>query len=671
MIDGIGTLGQLQTMAVECERGVTSWCAVDTETTGLHPFSGDVLRGISLATKNKPDGLYFPLTHPDEENNLPFVQVLEAVQRIVDTGVTLVWHHCVFDWMFLSRHGGIRNVDRFPFVDTKVFLWLWDENRTSGLKPASVEFFGGDADAEQRALNEWWDGERDKVRARVREAKAILKVLRRELAKAPEKQKLDFAGVYDGHTYNVPVMPESEQTWAPRAQQRIPTADDKWPVIPAWVIAPYAAEDAFLTRRLAQYFNLIDSDQPFPKGYRRELQMQQVVYRLNVRGLPVDAQALRDAEVSYLSRMSEIEAHFEGKIENLGSSKQKCAYLYEAKGLTPLKFSDKTGAPSASKEALDDYPDDPEVLLLSEYGTKDQGVKMFTKPMLRFISDDGRIHPHFWTTKTVTGRLVCTDPNLMTIPKESSLPEVKAAIVAKPGRKLYRFDLAGAELRVIASHTGDPVLTSAILEGRDLHAETAQAIFGTSEEPYRGVGKNVNFSIPYEAGPNTLAKYVIKAGLPRATAVQQAEAIIEGHRKLFPKLHAVKDKLTAIARRDGKIPLHVPGRYRHFRSPGLWDPRYYTAMNAIVQGGIGEFVKDIMLTIEGFRGDVAPALATWLLYDVSADGLLDVEMVLQVHDELYFEGPDVEGLDDAILRYLNNVSAVINPFRLPMFWEKH
>lgn len=630
---------------------------IDTETTGLDVFSGDVLRGVSLSSSREPGGLYFPVSHPDTEWNHYEADVRKAVQAIVDSGCVLCWWHCCFDWAVLA-HLGVENIERFPFVDGQVFMWLFDENRDLSLKGNGVQFFGVDADAEERAKDEWWTEQCREQRARISAAK-------RRYTAATKDQAREGTPSHKGRAISRakddPFDIEYDRTdlivWGAQMDEERWKADDKWARFPATVLGPYAAQDAYLTRALAQHFGLLEPGK-WLTGYQRELEVQQVLYRMTTRGADCDLETLDAAHEQFTSRMAEIEKQFEGKIDNLGSAKQKCAYLYGTLGLEPLTLTEK-GKPSASAGALDDYPDVPEVQLLREYAQCEQGVKMYTEPMRRFLrgGTDGKLHTHFSSTRTVTGRIASSGPNLMNLPRESSLAGVvKSAFHARPGRQIYKFDLASAELRVIASHTRDPRLTAIILEGRRLHAETSEAIFGTAEEPYYTTAKNINFSIPYEAGAVTLSKYVIKAGLPRAGAIDMAQRYIEGHKAMFPTLHAAKDALTAAAKRLGKIPLHKPGRYRHFRSPGNWDPRYYTALNAITQGGIGEMVKDVMLEVEGFGEEPLP--------------FADTSMVLQVHDELWFEGPDIEGLGEDILSYLNRVTARINPFRLPMFWEK-
>ena len=74
------------------------------------------------------------------------------------------------------------------------------------------------------------------------------------------------------------------------------------------------------------------------------------------------------------------------------------------------------------------------------------------------------------------------------------------------------------------------------------------------------------------------------------------------------------------------------------------------ALNALVQGGVAELVKSIMIELD----------QTW------ARDML----VLQVHDELAFDGPDEPGMEDALLQLLTEITNDVNPFRYPMSWAE-
>src|SRR5262249_22492870 len=132
---------------------------------------------------------------------------------------------------------------------------------------------------------------------------------------------------------------------------------------------------------------------------------------------------------------------------------------------------------------------DPVAALILEYRKWVKARTAYAEPFARFAehSSDGRVHGMYGTTRTVTGRLAASGPNVMTIPREESLPEVRRAFMLDPQHGVERlgFDLASAELWVTASVTRDPALTECLLEGRNLHAEMMVQVFGGEKDKSR------------------------------------------------------------------------------------------------------------------------------------------------------------------------------------------
>jgi DNA polymerase-1 len=286
-------------------------------------------------------------------------------------------------------------------------------------------------------------------------------------------------------------------------------------------------------------------------------------------------------------------------------------------------------------------------------------------PLLEKRGSDGRIHSAFSSARTVTGRLASSEPNLQTIPKESTNALVRSLFVPEPGVELWEFDLSQAELRVAAGFSQDERLIHALENDIDLHSQVAAAIWHDDDfdgflelleagdvtaQKQRGIGKNINYSFQYGVGPAKLAIYLVAGtGLPVTPAVvNEAATILAGYRSTYPGLTRLMNGMTRMADEHGYIPLHVPGRYRRYRGPRYRDTKTYTALNAIVQGGIGEFMKDVHLSIHG---------------PISAYG----RICLQVHDSFVMEldpgsGPVVASL-------LQETADAINPFRMRMLWD--
>jgi DNA polymerase I-like protein with 3'-5' exonuclease and polymerase domains len=604
--------------------------AVDTETSGLRVYLTDVVRGISVAFNNGAgiESWYLPVTHPDSRNFLPgpLVDTLNEHQGLQ------AYHHADFDWAALRRLDDAFVIPEGRFHDTQVASWLFDENMSHTLKDLSAMYFGEDAKAEQRHIRELKKGrKRSDIYAELRQQEEWLRNpdgSRRPAAEArAEAARLSDASKKDWDTF---------------------TADD---------LEAYASRDAELTLMLMDaQVGPYGSDSP---ALKRELALQPVLYRMIRRGVRVNPEKAERQGQEAQARMNELGKQFEGI--NLKSTPQVRKLVYEDWGL-PVKHRTDSGDPSTSREALEELEGHPGIRELMEYRRLLKAMGTYYGPLLETIGEDGRIHAAFSSTRTVTGRLSCSDPNLMTIPRGDTLVGVRDVFEAEPGYELWEYDLVSAELFVQADFCGDPNLIQALRDGEDLHKVTATLVWGPDFTPIqRRYAKNLNYGFSYGIGPKKFANYMV-AGTPQAVEscafwewnrwsherrprrcgvchVCQASDILDRYREAYPDLVQLMKGLEGIAKRDGFLPLHVEGRYRHFKSPRTLVP-YYTALNAVVQGGVAETMKDVMLQAE-------PLLDA-----------LGARLCLQVHDSLVIEVPPGAGpvVHKALQQVLDDVS---------------
>ena len=107
-------------------------------------------------------------------------------------------------------------------------------------------------------------------------------------------------------------------------------------------------------------------------------------------------------------------------------------------------------------------------------------------------------------------------PNAQQLP-----PEVRRYVRAPEGRALVWADYAQAEIRILASASGDPTLVEAFRAGKDPYKATAAAMFDVPEEEVteeqRGEAKVVNFSFIYGATAHGIARKLGKYRRTRAT----------------------------------------------------------------------------------------------------------------------------------------------------------
>ena len=240
----------------------------------------------------------------------------------------------------------------------------------------------------------------------------------------------------------------------------------------------------------------------------------------------------------------------------------------------------------------------------------------------------GRIHTSFNQTVAATGRLSSSDPNLQNIPIRTELGQrIRRTFVAEPGWLLLSADYSQIELRVLAHMSGDPNLIEAFRQGEDIHARTAEQVFGErsglSESEQRRRAKIINFSIIYGKTAFTLGK---EFGVP----TRDAQAFIDNYFDKYAKVRELLDKIIREAQLTGKVKT-LFGRHRYVpeigsRNHATREAAKRVAVNAPIQGTAADLIKKAMVDLKGELTDRG----------------LQSRLLLQVHDELVLEVPEKE-----------------------------
>jgi DNA polymerase-1 len=240
----------------------------------------------------------------------------------------------------------------------------------------------------------------------------------------------------------------------------------------------------------------------------------------------------------------------------------------------------------------------------------------------------GRLHTSFSQTTAATGRLSSSDPNLQNIPIRTELGrEIRAAFVAEKGRILLSADYSQIELRVMAHFSGDPVLVAAFRNGEDIHARTAQEVFGVGPlaqtAEHRRAAKAINFGIIYGLSAYGLAQQL-------GIAQKEAAQFIAAYFNRYQGVKKFLDSVLVETRKTG-IAKTLFGRIRPI--PEINSPQQQlrsfaerTALNSPLQGTAADLIKLAMINIQ----------------ERLAKEEFDAKMILQVHDELVFEAPSKE-----------------------------
>ena len=307
-----------------------------------------------------------------------------------------------------------------------------------------------------------------------------------------------------------------------------------------------------------------------------------------------------------------------GEKFNIGSPKQLGVVLFERLGLESIKKT-KTGY-STDNDVLEklEHPIAKEIINYREVA-KLKSTYVDALPVLADAAH--RVHSHFNQALTATGRLSSTNPNLQNIPIRTEKGQlVRRAFIASEGKKLLSVDYSQIELRVLAHISGDPGLIRAFQENLDIHTATAAEVFSVDlsnvSKDQRRMAKAVNFGIAYGQGTFGLAETL---GISR----KEASEIIE---RYFIKFAGIRSYIenTIKSAHEQKYVETLFGRRRYI--PELDNKNVMVkkfgeraAINAPIQGTASDLVKMAMIELK-------PGLK--------------VDMLLQVHDELIFEGTD-------------------------------
>tara|TARA_B100001173_G_scaffold111626_1_gene96740 strand:- start:77 stop:955 length:879 start_codon:yes stop_codon:yes gene_type:complete len=243
-----------------------------------------------------------------------------------------------------------------------------------------------------------------------------------------------------------------------------------------------------------------------------------------------------------------------------------------------------------------------------------------------------RIHSVFNQTNTTTGRLSSNNPNLQNIPiRTKNGRMIRSAFTAKKNNVIISADYSQIELRVIASMSGDTNMIDAFNRNKDIHASTAANVFGVKlsevTKEQRSHAKIVNFGIIYG---------VSAFGLSNQTNLTRSESklIIENYYNSYPLLKEFMSNQINYARENGFVKTIV-GRKRFLndinsRNGMIRSSAERNAVNTPVQGSAADIIKISMIKI----------------FNELNKNSMETKLILQVHDELIFEGP-VNEIDEA------------------------
>src|SRR4051794_26945609 len=358
-----------------------------------------------------------------------------------------------------------------------------------------------------------------------------------------------------------------------------------------------------------------------------ELPLVGVLAAMEREGLKLDAKRLAEVGAGFGERIDTLEKEIYELAEEeftIGSPQQVGRVLFEKLGLT-RKRRGKTGFSTDARVLAQIRDEHPIVEKIEQWRelTKLKNTYLDSLPEL-IDPQTGRVHTTFNQTATATGRLSSTNPNLQNIPirTEEGRP-IRSCFIAPRGHRLLSADYNQIELRILAHIAGEEALREIFARGEDIHAATAAEILGSDPKKVtpgeRSKAKMVNYGIAYG-----LSAY----GLADRLNIEQDEAAsyIDRYFDRFPAVKRYIEETIESAKKDGYVSTLL-GRRRpipELRSgrPQVRSQGERLAVNMPIQGTSADIIKIAMVKAR----------------NALSESDLETRLVLQIHDELLFEG---------------------------------
>lgn len=411
--------------------------------------------------------------------------------------------------------------------------------------------------------------------------------------------------------------------------------------VPEAMLLDYALDDAKYTMALFRGLLPRLQDGAQRTLYYNERRLCDLVGRMEAKGMLCDIPYVKEQVINCRTWQERIQTKITkivGYPINVNSSKQLGIVLFEQlrlqDGLTVDQRRNfghllltKKGAWSTSRNVLKLYKHEL-IQLVMDYRMLDKMAGTYFEKFARVVDKDHVIHPSFWQAGTRTGRFSSSDPSFHTIPSVKSgrlldfdrheTPDVRRALISRPGYNMYSADYSQIELRIAAFYSRDKNMCAAFNSGEDIHTATTKAVFPDDwidpdgsekvDPAKRSFCKMVNFGVLYGVG---LKKLITGYGIPESRAV----GILSRYFGTYPGLKTLMhDCQRSVATTGGVVSAF--GR----RSRCAPD-KAYKALNYLVQGSAADVLKLSMIKVD----------------DMFRQWGVVAHMHNTVHDEILFE----------------------------------
>jgi DNA polymerase I len=504
--------------------------------------------------------------------------VPEVLERFF-TRVQTAGHNVKFDQVFLASHLEVRITSHF---DTMLAHAILDENDQHGLKYLTTKYFGI-PDYEERLIKQYLNNK-----------------------------------------------------------------NDRYSKIPFESLAKYGVIDVIMVLQFRKLFQKKLEEQG-----RLEWPFKNVIMRaantfvdMELRGVQIDVPYMEWARGVLEEEMERVKSGacamlgLDPRTTNLNSTQQMARIIYDELRMSPPRNKKgKDRSRSTDHAALEPLKGrHPFIDKLLEYRHLAKMKSSYAENLLEALDFEGRVHANIRVEGTEIGRLSYRNPALQTIPRPDDWigALIRAGFIARPGRVLVIVDYSQAELRVVAVLANEEFLIQAYRDGRDIHGEVAEAMYGPNwTKAQRVQTKMFNFSYIYGGSEYSFAQ---DAGLP----ISEAQAFVRKYNSVMPNLAKFRVDQFRLLAEQGYVQSPF-GRRRNFEI--ITKMNFDEARKAAVHAPVAGTASD---------------LTTLSACELNEQGF---EVVLTVHDSILLEAPVEDA--DRIVNYVVEVMQGMGARYLP------
>lgn len=286
------------------------------------------------------------------------------------------------------------------------------------------------------------------------------------------------------------------------------------------------------------------------------------------------------------------------------------------------------------QQYLIDRPDTPLknfINKLIEYKDLSKKCNAFGKSWLEdFVDSDSRVRAQFKINRTTTGRLSCSDPNLQQIPADQ---RYRSCFVGEGDNLIWGADLSGAELKILASLSGDTVMLDLIKNNGDIHGYAATKVLRylsgdetiivdkNNNKDFRTKMKNVIFGLSYGASPNKIAELL-------DISKYRAEEVYKILKNTFPQTFEYLEKVASFGVSNGYVTFEKKWNGRR------WFPEMFGTYNNSQKSAVERYCKNS--PIQGTNA-VMIKKAMVDIFKYLEQNNLKSKLIASVHDEILIE----------------------------------